>query len=287
MEYYIEKRNPKEDLGGLCECFISRDIDAHSVARYHVHQYFELLYCLKGSYELTTGQHNYVLRKGDIALIHPMEPHQTRSLDQGMNSYLVLKFIPETLYSVGQPVYEAKYIFPYLHFNTRRTYVYTAEQLDKSGLDALLMAIYEERQQAAYGYEIALRAYISQVFLWFLRAWNQNRDTSMDEKTLLRLKKSLEYIEAHFLEDLKMGDVAQIMGMGASTFSRFFAQAAGMSFPAFIRIKRLGRAAMLLSETDLSVTDIAFETGFSSASYLILCFREQYGMTPSQFRRTC
>ena len=44
------------------------------------------------------------------------------------------------------------------------------------------------------------------------------------------------------------------------------------------------RAVALLVGTNRSVTDIALETGFSTASYLILCFREQYHMTPAQFR---
>ena len=51
-----------------------------------------------------------------------------------------------------------------------------------------------------------------------------------------------------------------------------------------MRSMRLSRAVVLLVGTNRSVTDIALETGFSTASYLILCFREQYHMTPAQFR---
>ena len=80
-------------------------------------------------------------------------------------------------------------------------------------------------------------------------------------------------------------DVASALGMGLSTFSRFFTSAAGMSLPAYVRDRRLSRAAALLADEERSITDVALETGFSTASYLILCFRRQYGMTPLAFRR--
>lgn len=285
MEYYVENRDPAKDLGGLCECFVSETVDLRTVAKLHVHQYFELLFCLSGSYELRAEHQTFVLRPGDVALIHPMEPHQTRTLEMGRNSYLVLKFMPDALYSASQPLYELKYIMPYLHFSGQRTFVYTSAQLEHSGLPALLMQILDERRREEYGYEMALRAYVSQVLLWFLRAWRRDRDSAaFDERMFLRLQRALLYIDDHLDDALAVSDVASALGMGSSTFSRFFSDAAGMSFPAYVRSRRLSRAALLLVETTKSITDIALETGFSSASYLILCFRRQYSTTPHHFR---
>lgn len=288
MDFYVEKPNPARDLGGLCECFISDSTGERDVAALHVHQYFELLYCLEGRYELRVEHQSLPLERGGAALIHPMEPHRTRSLEPGVNRYLVLKFTPEALYSVSQPFYELKYIFPYLHFSEERAYVYTAEQLRGSRMSELLHSILEERRREEYGYEMAVRAYVSQVLLWFLREWNRSREaTAIDLRTLDRLQQALNYIEAHLSDALKEQDVAAALGMGLSTFSRFFAATAGMSFPTYVRSRRLSRAAALLAGSDRSITDVALETGFSTASYLILCFRRQYGMTPSRFRRLC
>lgn len=51
----------------------------------------------------------------------------------------------------------------------------------------------------------------------------------------------------------------------------------------FIRNIRLQRAAQLLAEGKLSVTEIAERTGFSSSSYLSKCFQEMYGCRPSEY----
>lgn len=286
MQFNVESRDPARDLGGLCECFINENWDANSACEYHVHDHFELLNVLKGTFELTAGNHSIALREGDAVLIHPREPHQIRNLTPEKNAHLVLKFTPEALYSVSQPMFELKYISPYIRFSDRHVYMYTAEQLRGSRLDELLRSILEERQNEDYGYEMALRAYVCQVLLWFIRDWHRSCDAmNVDDRSLVRLQNALGYIDSHLDSNLHAQNVADALSMGLSTFSRFFTNAAGTSFPAYVRSRRLNRAALLLSDSRLSIADVALETGFNTASYLIYCFRSQYGITPSQFRK--
>lgn len=282
MQFYVENRDPRKDLGGLCECFINENLNVE----FHVHEHFELLYGLEGAFELTADSRSFTVHPGDVVLIYPMEPHQIRNLGRERNAHLVLKFTPDALYSINQPLFELKYISPYLRFSDHRVHLYTADQLKGSRLDELLHSILEERQAEEYGYEMALRAYVCQVLLWFIRDWHRSHELhSTDERALTRLQSALSYIDDHMDGELRAQDVADALGMGLSTFSRFFAGAAGMSFPAYVRSRRLSRAALLLSDSSLSIADVALETGFNTASYLILCFRNQYGVTPSQFRK--
>ena len=286
MNFYVENRDPIQDLGGLCECFLFDARSEWNVVDFHVHEHFELLYTLKGSFELTAENHTHILSKGSVALIHPMEPHATRADDLDNTAYLCLKFTPDALYSVNQPLFELKYISPFIRFSEQHVHVYSAGQIHDSSLDELLRAILAERRAEEYGYEMALRAYVSQVLLWFIRDWHRSRESQdVDERSMIRLQNALSYIDAHLDGELHAQDVAESLGMGLSTFSRFFSSAAGMSFPAYVRSRRLSRAALLLSDSRKSIADVAVETGFNTASYLIYCFRSQYGVTPSQFRK--
>lgn len=286
MEVYLETRDPRRDLGGLCECFSGETNGVRTLSRLHVHQHFELLYCMEGGYELLSDQRDYTLLPGCAALVHPMTPHATRTCCESRNRYLVLKFTPEALYSSAQPFFERQYIFPYLHISDAPVHLYDAHTVSQSDLEHLLLCILEERTQQEYGYEMAVRAYVSQVLLWFIRMWHKNHGiAAMDARHLPRLQSALHYIEAHLDEALGAPDIAHSLSMGVSTFSRFFSSAMGMTLPAYIRQRRLGRAASLLLRSDASITDIALECGFSSASYLIACFREYYSVTPSRFRR--
>ena len=133
---------------------------------------------------------------------------------------------------------------------------------------------------------MAVRAYVSQVLLWFIPTWHKGRGIqAIDETMLPRLQKALAYIEEHLDEPMTARDVCGALSMGLSTFSRFFSAAVGMSLPAYVRLRRLGRAALLLTQSSRSITDIALDTGFSSASHLIACFKKQYNATPSHFRK--
>ena len=86
-------------------------------------------------------------------------------------------------------------------------------------------------------------------------------------------------------EPIEITDVARSLGQGRSTFSRFFSRVSGQSFPAYVRSIRLSKAAGMLVNSDKAITEIAMECGFATASYLILCFRQQYNMTPAKFRK--
>ena len=286
MQYYVEKNDPARDLGGLCECFVQRVAGDTVGASAHIHRHFELLFCQEGEFELRIERQSFRMQMGSAALIHSMEPHQIRNLSPTESGYLVLKFTPEALYSVNQPVYEMKYIFPYLHFSGQRSYVYSREALRGSRMEELLQSVLKERQEKQYGYEMAIRAYITQVLLWFIRAWQRGGDrTAMDEQALERLPQALQYIQEHLSEPISVGQTARALNMGTSSFSRFFTKASGLSFPAYVNSIRLSRAAELLVSGDASITEIALETGFSTASYFILSFRKYYQLTPAQFRK--
>jgi AraC-like DNA-binding protein len=82
-----------------------------------------------------------------------------------------------------------------------------------------------------------------------------------------------------------MADAASYCNMPYTAFSRFFSRYLGRGFAEYLLLTRLKKAAMLLSQTDKSITDIAMETGFSTASYFIQRFKEYQGMTPKRFRK--
>lgn len=71
--------------------------------------------------------------------------------------------------------------------------------------------------------------------------------------------------------------------MSRMTFYRKIQSATGQKPTEFIRTIRLRRAAELLRENRLTITEISYATGFSSVSYFSRCFRTMYGVSPTQF----
>ncbi len=281
---FYEKTDPAKGLDGIFECFLQRTVGIQDVVQAHIHDHFELLYCTGGSFELIVEKQPMVLSVGDAVLIRPMQPHQTRTFQGGVNQYIVMKFMPEGLFSSAQPMYELKYIFPFIYASKQEIEFYTRDALKGSRIQGLLQALLDEAQRRAYGYEMAMRSYTEQILLWFIRKWyERGKAEPMDAFHLQVIKAVFLYLDEHPGEELTVSQLARRFNMGRSTFSRFFSRYAGESLPSYVRRLRLTKAANLLAQTDKSVTEIASETGFSTTSYFVLCFREQNGLTPKQF----
>ena len=73
------------------------------------------------------------------------------------------------------------------------------------------------------------------------------------------------------------------MGMSQTKLYRKLNSLVGMSITKFIRNTRLKKAAQLLWESDLSISEIAYKTGFNTPSYFTKCFCQEFGITPSEF----
>ena len=93
-----------------------------------------------------------------------------------------------------------------------------------------------------------------------------------------------EYIEEHIREGITLAELALLVGLGQSHFSHAFRVSFGLAPHQYFNTRRIEAAKSLLSNGDLSVTEIAEELGFSDISAFTSSFRKATGLTPSRFR---
>lgn len=107
----------------------------------------------------------------------------------------------------------------------------------------------------------------------------------VDQGALDKVQLALSFLFRNFTSDAKLEDVARLVGMSDSHFSRFFKKNTGNSFSEHLARLRIGRACELLTNTDLAISDICFEVGYRNLSNFNRKFRTQQGITPSAYRR--
>jgi AraC family transcriptional regulator len=106
------------------------------------------------------------------------------------------------------------------------------------------------------------------------------------EQYFNRIESSIWYINQHLAERLDLEAVAQAAGFSPFHFHRIFSALMGENPQDFINRLRLERAANLLAKTpSLSITEVTFLTGFSSASAFARSFKKHYGITASDYSR--
>ncbi|MBP5715687.1 MAG: helix-turn-helix transcriptional regulator [Bacteroidales bacterium] len=84
--------------------------------------------------------------------------------------------------------------------------------------------------------------------------------------------------------DYGVDDLSRDLSMSRMNMYRRFQAESSVTPSEFIRLYRLRRASELLRTTTKSVTEIAYEVGFTSPQYLAKCFRDEFGITPRQAR---
>ncbi|MGL4738809.1 MAG: helix-turn-helix domain-containing protein [Cellulosilyticaceae bacterium] len=257
----------------------------------HWHDYIEILYGISGHFKIQLGSMPYTFGVGDLILINSKEIHSVVGLATDcINSYIVVKFDPEVLYTTSSTVFEAKYIHPFIMSHATHQKVFTSEELDATFIPQLLHEILSEYTTKSYGFELAIRTHIGRIFLWVLRHWHEKGvclDIQQDFSplTIERLQKVFDYVEQNYAYPIEVEVVAQLCNMSYSYFSRFFKSTTKKNFSEYLNYIRVTKAEQLLSTTDLTITEIAQKTGFASSSYFIQQFKRSKGLSPKQFKQ--
>ncbi|MDQ8737157.1 AraC family transcriptional regulator [Paenibacillus sp. LHD-38] len=100
------------------------------------------------------------------------------------------------------------------------------------------------------------------------------------------VKQSMSYIRQHALEGITVQQAARTAGMNRTYYSVAFAKKVGMSPNDFITQVRMDSAKRLLAETNASITEVAFTTGYSSLYAFTRTFKNRFSLTPTAYRET-
>jgi AraC family transcriptional regulator len=100
------------------------------------------------------------------------------------------------------------------------------------------------------------------------------------------LRSVLEFIDAHYQENLTLQTLARQAGLSPFHFSRLFKLSMGEPPYRYLLRRRLRRGAELLAQGDLSIAGIAQRAGFADQSHFAAHFKRIYGLTPTAFLRS-
>ena len=111
----------------------------------------------------------------------------------------------------------------------------------------------------------------------------EDHRTSHRDEDIIELQ---EWIQAHFIEEISSVTLMQISGLTQRTLNRRFKEATGMSPVVYIQKLRLDLASELLKTTDLSVREVAMQSGYHDPVYFGRLFQKHFELTPSEFKRS-
>jgi AraC family transcriptional regulator len=119
----------------------------------------------------------------------------------------------------------------------------------------------------------------------FRRGDPERMDAGRSALSSGKLRRVLEYVEAHLDQDITLHALAHESGTSPFHFARIFKRRTGLAPHQFIVRRRMERARTLLSDGDLSILEVSLQCGYSQQSHFAATFRRLVGMSPSAYRR--
>lgn len=99
------------------------------------------------------------------------------------------------------------------------------------------------------------------------------------------IENAMYYMDNHYKESLSVPDIASVVGLSPSYFTRCFRQETGYSPHEYLTLRRISAAKDRLLSTSGTIQQIAAETGYNSEENFIRSFKKAVGVSPASFRR--
>lgn len=111
--------------------------------------------------------------------------------------------------------------------------------------------------------------------------YTENYKSSTNAKLF---KPLLEFIEKSYMKPITLAEMAQVSGMSTSHFSVLFREFFRQTPIDYLNSYRIERACLLLINSDLPVTEVAYQCGFNDSAYFVKVFKKYKKMTPKKYR---
>lgn len=248
----------------------------------HWHSEVEIIRILRGELSVKLNEKIYDAKAGDVLFVNGETVHGAFPKDC---EYECIVFHVDFLHTEN---YSCKYFFDGL---INREYVvneYNPRQ--NSDFHNAVACLFDAIKHRSSGYKFLVIGALYGLFgtivdghLYTSVSGNQSIHNS---KNLPKLKKVLTFIRKNYDRQISLEDMAKAAGMSPKYFCYFFKEMTGKTPGEYLKGYRIEKAANKLMYTDLSVTEIAYASGFNDLSYFIKTFKTQKGMSPTKFQKT-
>ncbi|MBU3113281.1 AraC family transcriptional regulator [Clostridium lacusfryxellense] len=269
--------------------YIVDNLNLKLAANYHVHPEIEIIYMIKGSMTFRISGCDVVVNEGKILLINSMAVHASSLTSDPYVKMCLLQFKPDVIYSSGH-FSEFKYLAPFLQEGDLNYQIIDSKlSKDFQELTKCLNEIVIEFTRKTIAYELSIKSIIYRILTILYRngIFNLNNMINLYKKkeNFKRLEPVINYVENNYKDDITLEKACDILKINYYYFCRVFKNATGNTFIQYLNFVRISVAENLLVTTDMTITDVIFETGFSSLSYFNRTFKKFKGCSPSQYKK--
>ena len=247
----------------------------------HWHIEFELIRVRRGNFKMTLNEEEVLVTQGSSLLLLPGTLHSGIPKDC---IYECIVFDIDILVTKNDSTSKLIQTLKnqeadaYYHFPSTDTAI--AQVVD---------SIFDSISSKGEGYQaVALGGIYQLVGLIFNRNYNKSNApvSGSQYRRISQLRTVLTFFDANYHRTLTLEEIAQCVDMSPKYFCRFFKEMTHRTPMDHLNYYRIERACHQLLTSDLSITEIAYDSGFNDLSYFIKTFKRYKGTTPKKYLRS-
>lgn len=251
----------------------------------HYHEEFEIVYMLEGILDCQINMEHFICREGDILVIPPGKVHGFNQFEDKSCHYANILFSLNLLEKEDSEIFTT-FFKPYLKESIQISNYFPKESKENILLHDSVLTLFEHRHEELTE-PLLIKSELYKV-MSILQKIAPPAETliSTSERNIKRLMPVFEAIKKNSARSISVPEAASLSNLSESYFMTIFKQVSGSSFINFLKKTRLENARVMLLSTDISILEIAENSGFESVSYFIRAFKEFYKFSPLQYRKT-
>jgi xylan 1,4-beta-xylosidase len=252
------------------------DLHSKEVGKQHWHDDIELLYVFEGQVHIQIEQEAYELNTDDFIIINMNKQHRYKAEGKTLFGSF---YIP---YKVLNDLVQQNHIVFWCN-----------STLDKSTAYEEVRKIIREIIDLIYSRQVSPKIrligqcynFLSLLVDNFLLTKNDTRDNSIISDDEIRSNKIIHFILQNYHKKITLTQLADELYLTDAYLSKYIKKHLGMNFLEYMNTIRLNHALEDLLYTDLSITQIAFNNGFSNISTFNKLFKDTYKLTPLKYKK--
>lgn len=250
----------------------------------HTHDFFELVYVVKGTAVHTLNSAEGMLTEGDYFIVDYGSVHSySRSSDFTLINCI---FLPEV---IDETLTGCRSLDELLHGCLIRYYTSIPGETsvdrifhDENGrIKQLIMGMLEEYEEKEEGYAEVFRCRLIELLILTLRKGIHEKQKHPKHRAVLDV---IQYVDRNYQDYVNLGAFCRQYHYSLSYISRIFRQETGLSFREYLQKVRIEKSCRLLAGSDMRIGEIAQAVGYEDKKFFNSVFKRIVKMTPREYR---
>ncbi len=289
VETFLSKESYEYNIhrtGGLAYAVYMLDFKKYfgHIVPFHWHNEFEISFLIRGKLKVTVERKEIILEPGKAIFINSNCFHSYSDISKEGSKFFAIAFSGSfvTENSASNPLY-TKYIKP-LSKNKNIPFIVFSPTTDwQNSCINKIKLIYMFEKEERYFYEFSIRNTLSEIFCEILIK-NVPKEIP-EEKMEILITKMLDYINENYSKNITVKNISASANISVRECYRKFNEKLSSTPIGYLDSVRMKKAIAFLEETDMNITEICYEIGFSSSSYFSSKFKKTIGCSPKEYRK--